>query len=70
MKRSIAFWLLAIMAFTSAAVKTSGRDKHTVTTNIFGKLQDGREVHQFTLTNNKGAKMQAKAMLLQIKIYT
>jgi aldose 1-epimerase len=59
MNRSIAFWLLALLAISSAAVNTSGRDKHTVTTTIFGKLQDGREVHQFALTNNNGAMMQA-----------
>jgi aldose 1-epimerase len=59
MKRSVTFWLLTVLVFSSAAWKTSGRDRHTVTTTIFGKLQDGRDVHRFTLTNDAGVTIQA-----------
>ncbi|NLT67450.1 MAG: galactose mutarotase [Acidobacteria bacterium] len=59
MKRSPAFCLLAILAFSSAAANTRGTDTQLVKTTVFGKLKDGREVRQFTLTNNRGVTMQA-----------
>ncbi len=55
MRKPIAFWLLVFLAFSLTAATTSGRDQQTMSPTIFGKLQDGREVHKYTLTNKAGA---------------
>jgi aldose 1-epimerase len=59
MKRSVAVWLLSVFAFSSAVWNINGKDRHPVTTAIFGKLQDGREVRRFTLANASGVTIQA-----------
>jgi len=49
---------LAILIFSTASSNTSGKERRPVTTTVFGKLPDGREVHKFTLANNAGITMQ------------
>jgi aldose 1-epimerase len=58
MNKSTAYWLLAILIFSTASSNTSGKERRPVTTTVFGKLPDGREVHKFTLANNAGITMQ------------
>jgi aldose 1-epimerase len=59
MRRSIKFYLLAVLIFSFAACNANRKDPSPVTTAIFGKLQDGRSVRKFTLTNTAGASIQA-----------
>jgi aldose 1-epimerase len=59
MRRPIAFCLLAILIFLFAACNSNRKDPNPVTTAIFGKLPDGRNVRKFTLANATGASIQA-----------
>jgi aldose 1-epimerase len=59
MKRSVAFGFLAILMISFAACTSKRKDPSPVTTSIFGKLQDGRDVRKFTIVNASGASLQA-----------
>jgi aldose 1-epimerase len=52
--RTFLFCFLAFILSTEACL-TEGKDRESMTTTVFGKLSDGREVHQYTLINKSGA---------------
>jgi aldose 1-epimerase len=54
MKRLFLLCLAFAILISAAACRTESHMK----TTIFGKLADGREVHQYTLTNQSGAAVQ------------
>lgn len=59
MRRSVAFGLLTILMFSFAACNSNRKDPSPVTTAIFGKSPDGRDVRKFTIVNASGASIEA-----------
>jgi aldose 1-epimerase len=58
MKRSSILYLAFVLLFSAGACQTDRKAQPPMQTKIFGKLSDGREVHQYTLTNRAGAVVQ------------
>jgi aldose 1-epimerase len=58
MQRSCLFCLIALFLCTTEACQTKRKGEPTMKTTVFGTLRDGREVHQYTLTNKSGAVAQ------------
>ena len=54
MMRSCLLWLLALSLCSTEACRTNRKVQSSMKTTVFGKLRDGREVHQYTLTNKAG----------------
>jgi aldose 1-epimerase len=50
--------LASLLLFSAGARRTDTKAQPSMQTKIFGKLSDGREVHQYTLTNRAGAVVQ------------
>jgi aldose 1-epimerase len=57
-KRLLFTCIAFVILFSLGACRTGGKAQPTMQTKIFGKLSDGREVHQYTLTNRTGAVLQ------------
>lgn len=55
MMRSCLIYVLAIFLFSTSACQKDGKVESPMKTSVFGKLPDGRDVHQYTLTNSAGA---------------
>jgi aldose 1-epimerase len=58
MKRVFILGLVFMLLFSAGACRTDRKAQPPMQTKIFGKLSDGREVHQYTLTNRAGAVVQ------------
>jgi len=61
MMRSHLLWLAALSLFYTGACQTNRKAQTpmpSMTKAVFGKLPDGREVYQYTLTNKAGSKVQ------------
>jgi aldose 1-epimerase len=58
MKKSILLCLVFVLLFSTGACRTDRKAQPPMQTKVFGKLPDGREVHQYTITNRAGADVQ------------
>jgi aldose 1-epimerase len=54
MMRSCLLCIFALVLCSTEACRTNGKVEPAMKTAVFGKLPDGREVHQYTLTNKNG----------------
>jgi aldose 1-epimerase len=58
MVRSRLFCLVVLILCSTEACQTNGKVGPAMNSTVFGKLPDGRTVHQYTLTNKSGAVVQ------------
>ncbi len=58
MMRSCLVCVLALFLCSTEACKTNGKVESAMKPTVFGKLPDGREVHQYTLENKGGMTVQ------------
>ncbi len=58
MMRSLLLCLAVLSLISTQSCKTDGKARPAMTKSAFGKLPDGREVCQYTLTNRAGASIQ------------
>jgi aldose 1-epimerase len=58
MARSFVLCLITFMFFSVGACRTNRKDTSPVTTTVFGKLPDNRDVTQYTLSNSSGVVVQ------------
>jgi aldose 1-epimerase len=58
MKKRFPLYLAFLLLCSAGACQTERKAQPSMQTNIFGTLPDGREVHQYTLTNRNGAVVQ------------
>jgi aldose 1-epimerase len=58
MVRSYLLCLVMLFLCATEACQTNGKVEPAMKSTVFGKLPDGREVHQYTLTNESGVIVQ------------
>jgi len=58
MMRSCLLCILVLLLCSTGACRTNRKVEPSMKTTVFGKLPDGREVHQYTMTNKAGMVVQ------------